>query len=217
MELHRLERLAINNQGQEEFTVASLNVRSLMKHFEDVKHLIKNYIDVVCLQETWLPPSSNEDRYHVDNFDLTLNSVGSGKGIATYFKKNYNVVAEHSEPTLQISKVRSQHMDVINVYRSAQNTSLEERLLDILTPDRPTIITGDININVGGEKDASIVKTLGRLGFQQMVQKPTHDEGNTIDVVFVNNYLSDKVKVMQKSFGFTDHDLLLVRIDRPSS
>ena len=90
---------------------------------------------------------------------------------------------------------------------------MEERLLDILTPDRPTIITGDININVGGEKDASIVKTLGRLGFQQMVQMPTHDEGNTIDVVFVNSYLSDKVTVMQKSFGFTDHDLLLVRID----
>ena len=55
VELHRLEKLAINNQGQEEFTVASLNVRSFMKHFEDVKHLINNDVDVVCLQETWLP------------------------------------------------------------------------------------------------------------------------------------------------------------------
>ena len=41
-------------------------------------------------------------------------------------------------------------------------------------------------------------------------------EGNTIDVVFVNSYLSDKVTVMQKSFGFTDHDLLLLRIDLPN-
>ena len=45
---------------------------------------------------------------------------------------------------------------------------------------------------------------------------PTHDEGNTIDVVFVNSYLSDKVTVIQRSYGFTDHDLLLVNIDSPS-
>ena len=93
---------------------------------------------------------------------------------------------------------------------------MEERLLDILTLDRPTIIIGDININVCGEKRASIVKTLERLGFEQKVNMPTHDEGNTIDVVFVNSYLSDKVKVMLRSYGFTDHDLLLVKIDSPS-
>ena len=69
------------------------------------------------------------------------------------------------------------------------------------------------DINVGGEKDASILSFLKSLGFDQKVNMPTHDEGNTIDVVFVNSYLSDKVTVMQKSYGFTDHDLLLVNIN----
>ena len=50
-ELRRLETNALNSKGIGKFQIASLNVRSLPKHFEDIKTLINFQVDVICLQD----------------------------------------------------------------------------------------------------------------------------------------------------------------------
>ena len=45
--------------------------------------------------------------------------------------------------------------------------------------------------------------------FQQMIRRPTHDKGNCIDHLYLNQELLDlQPKVEQQSAYFSDHDIL---------
>ena len=211
-ELKRLERLSLNADGVGVFSVVSLNVRSLPKHFEDIKVLREFQVQVICLQETWLDETENSSRFEFNNFDVSLNSKGRGKGIATFFDFNWKLTYSVSENDLQMTRVCNGSIDVVNVYRSSNNKSFNERLMTAVNPDKPTIICGDINCDVS-EEDVEFARTLENLGFKQVVKRPTHDMGRCIDIVFVNQFLLGLVTVKQMGVGFSDHDCLLIKID----
>ena len=111
-----------------------------------------------------------------------------------------------------MTRVSKNNLDIINVYRSINNKSFNERLVTAINPNKPTIICGDINCDVREEK-VEFAMTLQKLGFKQIVERPTHDMGRSIDVVFVNQFLLGLVSVKQIGVGFSDHDCLLIKID----
>ena len=211
-ELRRLEENSLNANGIGEFSVACLNVRSLSKHFEDVKVLKDFNVQVICLQETWLEETDNSDRYIFNDFDVSLNSKGRGKGLATFYSPNFSFQNNTCEDDLQMTRVSKGNLDIVNVYRSANNKSFSEMLLTNINPSNPTIICGDINCDLN-EENMDFARTLEKLGFQQIVKRPTHDMGRIIDVVFVNQLLLGSVSVKQMGVGFSDHDCLLIKID----
>ena len=47
-----------------------------------------------------------------------FNSVGKGKGIATYYNSTYTVSKSVTSETYQMTRVSSEFEDIINVYRS---------------------------------------------------------------------------------------------------
>ena len=213
-ELKRLEENSLNFNGIGVFDVACLNVRSLLRHFEDIKVLRNFHVKVMCLQETWLDPLQNSDQFQLEDFNVCLNSKGRGKGIATYYSQPYFCDASSSvcEDDLQMTKVSNESLDIINVYRSSNNKSFKEKILKAINPDKPTILCGDINCEVRKE-NLDFIKTLEDLRFVQIVQKPTHDMGRSIDVVYVNQFLLGSVSVKQMGVGFSDHDCLLIKLD----
>ena len=81
-----------------------------------------------------------------------------------------------------------------------------------VNPFKPTILCGDINCDISKE-NMDFAKTLEDLGFVQIVERPTHDMGRCIDVVYINNFLLGSVSVKQIGVGFSDHDCLLVKLD----
>ena len=92
-ELERMNSVAINNPDNQDkrHRITSLNTYSLRKHIEDIKRdyqlLASN---VVCLQETWLESHEESDSvYQLNNFKVSFNSYGRGKGIVTYFPDNF--------------------------------------------------------------------------------------------------------------------------------
>merc|ERR1712105_368206 len=76
-EAKRMSKVGLNNNPGswanpkvEGLRVASLNVRSLRKHVEDIKtdpHL--KHADILCLQETWLTKEEEEGtRYELEGY-----------------------------------------------------------------------------------------------------------------------------------------------------
>ena len=92
-ELKRLHSVSFNKNPplwEQQLTwslkIFSFNIRSLNENLEDLKYdpTIK-FSDIICLSETWLTTDSDVNGLKLHDYDLHLNSVGHGKGIAVYF------------------------------------------------------------------------------------------------------------------------------------
>ena len=199
--------------------IVSLNVRSLQKHIPDVRRMVEmKRSDVLCLQETWLP--ANITGYHIQGYDLHLNSVGRGKGIATYTTEDFNLDGHILQPNLQISKVTSQDLDIINVYRSDSCKDFELFLSSQINRNKETIIVGDMNIDLNrkGPKQQILMNFLKEYGLHQLVTKSTHQSENVeatkIDHVYATEQISQKITIAKKCIRFSDHDALYVKIKK---
>ena len=87
-EMDSSKKNAINVHKYEKFElrIMCLNVLSLANSFDEISQKIKKTkCDVVCLQETWLDETNSGDAFQFENYVLSLNSRGRGRGIATYF------------------------------------------------------------------------------------------------------------------------------------
>ena len=112
-----------------------------------------------------------------------------------------------------MTKISSDCLTIINVYKSAgaDNQRFIKDLISLLPVQTDILILGDFNICYQLETSNAVFATLRNLGFQQLVQSPTHLEGRTIDLVFfLPSRPSSSFEVIQEAQFFTDHDLLTV-------
>ena len=113
------------------------------------------------------------------------------------------VVVEISEPIQMI---------VISVYRlpSTRIDMFMNLMLEINAQFHhvPTCIVGDFNEDVSITSNTHCCTMFRSQGFQQMINKPTHDSGTIIDHV----YMSQTLHTMQIDvtvFYYCDHDCIL--------
>ena len=205
-----METEALSLEANVNNSLVSCNIRSATKN---LKHLLSSKtilnVQVICLQETWLDPSefNDEDK---NGWKQHNNSVGRGKGISTLYNSLYTMKVDVSNPQYQMTKVSSSSMDIINVYRSegAVTSSFLEDLLSLYDKEE-TVIMGDFNLCYIQQRNHQIFKTIESLGFNQLVKSPTHIKGRMIDLVFSKSFF----EVIQQSPFFTDHDILVVKME----
>ena len=210
LELNNSEKEALNAVVKDDscFEIISINIRSLRKSYKDVARLIEfQPCDVICLQETWLMPGEDPAKYEVGGMIPWLNSVGLGKGLATYCSSPFKLKQHYCLEDCQLTKISSEKLEIINVYRSSQCKVFENELESLINIKKPTIVCGDTNINVG-TGSCKLLDIMNNLGFDQLVTGSTHDKGGCIDQVFVNSSLN--VTVEKIRVHFTDHDQLRV-------
>ena len=191
-ELERLEQISRNknlSEWEKEETgslkIYSMNCRSLVKHFPDIKSddiLLKS--DIICLQETWLDENRPREDLEIETYELHLNSNGKGKGIAIYFKKDllkHELDIKHQN--IQISKFTSSDLDLIVIYRSQSgNLNLLTQYFDkLMDREKPLLIIGDFNFCFLSDSSNLVTNYLNANSFLQLVEEPTHIEGNLID------------------------------------
>ena len=218
----RMEKVSLNrnptpwnNKEVRGARVCSLNVRSLRKHMEDVKtdHFML-MSDVICLQETWLEEEESEQtRYQLEGYRGHFNCQGRGKGLVTYTRgEEWKAEADVKEPLLQISKVSSEKMDVINIYRS-QGQLLQEavgHLKSLVNMRKTTLILGDLNFCFKQSSNA-LTKYLAKEGFHQLVTTATHIEGRLLDQAHLRSVKVEvEVEVDTTAEYYSDHDLVTV-------
>ena len=214
-EATRLEKISLSWKVKDVcfLSVASLNIRSLMKHKEDLKVDYKMMgKDVICLQETWLHPD-DDNKYSLDGYESCFASFGKGKGLATFAKPaiddKISLIA--SDGTFQLMKTSIKGITVISVYLSS-NCPQMENVVDFLAQQKTEscLIIGDFNFT----PDASnlVTKQLRLWNFSQIVHSPTHKDGNILDHAYVSEALSNSTFSELHYVYFSDHQCLFVNI-----
>ena len=197
-ELERLDSVSVNKNPPlweqtipGSYKICSFNIRSLNEHLEDIKcDPIIRYSDIICLNETWLLNDDDIDSFKVHNYDLHLNSVGHGKGLAVYYDaKKFNHIADIKKALFQSTKMSSSDLDVITVYRSSggNKDELLDNLKSLIDEDRCTEICGDFNFCSVKELNSSFIKSLNLMGFEEKVKVATHIKGGHIDHVYFHS------------------------------
>ena len=219
MESSKKEAINIDRFEKFDLKIMCLNVLSLQNNFVEISRKIESTkCAVACLQETWLDKTSSGDAYQIETFELSLNSQGRGRGIATYFKKPFVVTESFNQSDCQITKISSEDVDIINLYRSQECKNIEQLIRPLINLKKKTIVVGDTNINLENQRSHSFVKMMiENLRFEQLVTRPTFDrlpsfKPSLLDQVYVSPDLKELVKVEQKCLGFNDHDILIISL-----
>ena len=210
-EATRLRARAINkkqtnwNQGRDNFVrITSLNARSLQLHSNDLKN--DEFImqsDIMCIQETWLStdqPMSNFDDYYIHR---------GSKGIALFTRLKPLDILKLYPVTCSVIKATYDAFDLINVYRFSE-TNIDQFTAEILTlidPSRTQVIVGDMNIDLIKDSQNIFTQSLHQKGFQQMVERPTHQLGGLIDHVYFYSPSSENLCTLYKhhTIFWSDH------------
>ena len=196
--------------------IVSMNILSLRKHYVDLLRKFENSnVNVINLQETWLEPNTDSSKYSIKDKIPHLNSIGRGKGLATYVEKDFVLRGEFiGEELCQLMKVSNEDIEIVNVYRSQECSSqvFQDKIKYVVDPSRPTIVCGDTNFDISRDRGHSFVEFMEKLGLTQLVTQPTHSRGGLLDHVWVTENLRNRVKVTQTAVYFSDHVILTIKI-----
>ena len=221
-EVKRMEEVSVNrnptiwNTSVPGTRVSYLNVRSLRKHMEDVRQdFVFKRSDLICIEETWVEPGEDENVYQLEGYTTHLNSQGRGKGLAIYIKKNkFRHVMDLKSPNMQITKVTSENMDVISVYRSQEEPflSLKNQVEALIDPNKTSLVVGDFNFCYKTSQN-EFSSFMSKSKFNQLVEAATHIEGGLLDHAYlkcVGNQREATVELC--SNYYSDHDTVTVFI-----
>ena len=193
-EVARMDKVSVNqnpsewlDSGKAGVRISSLNCRSLRKHIDDVKtdHLLLR-ADFVCLQETWLEDGEEKQgKYELQGFRGIFKSMGRGKGIALYVREGIQLelIQVLGMPNLQIIKLTTENLDLMNIYRSQDEplSSVTDLVLSYIDHEKDTIIAGDLN--VCATQSNQFTNSLQKVGFTQLVTVPTHIQGGKYQIL----------------------------------
>ena len=225
-EFERLDRISINrNPSRWEENVSAginilcLNCQSLRSKLEHIKHdPVVKQSDVICLNETWLKSDETSPEIHIDDYEVFLNSVGHGKGLATFIKdKQFYHMADKKSENYQLTMISSDMLDIISVYRSKDGNVriLYEDILKLLHPEKVVVICGDFNICFKVDKQNTLVKLLEEQGFTQFVTEATHLRGGHLDHAYIRkgvHNLEVNVSIYSPYYCARDHDAVLISL-----
>ena len=226
-ETERLARISMNanptpwyKDNNKSLKVVSLNCAGLKAHFKDIEtdNTILN-ADIIHLIETSLEVDE-ESPLKLQGYDTQLTSVGRGKGIATYYKSSvFKHQQDYTTAHMQITKFSSENLDVINVYRSNNGNSVEllTKVLEMVTPEKPMLITGDFNICFMNHSKNRLSRGLMETeGFQQLMREPTHIMGGHIDHVYWRDVKAMWMAPVLERYSpyYSDHDASCITLMR---
>ena len=201
--------------------IYSLNCRSLKKHHQDIlSDSILLKADIILLQETWLEDDDPLEELDIPSYSLNSNSCGRGKGVAIYFKEHlFTPNVKETYRNIQYSNVISSILNIATIYRSQDGSfKMLSQLIEIYT-DKNTrhLIVGDLNFCYHGNEGKPLRTSLEKLNFTQIIQEPTHIEGNLLDHAYVRTLNSQlKFKSELHSKYYTDHKGIAVMIRKVS-
>ena len=176
---------------------------------------------IIHLVETSLEKNASE-QYKQPGYEAHFINVSKGKGIMTYFKpKIFIHEQDYEAPNMQITKFTSNDVDVMNAYRSSDGNSMEllNRIKEMLTIGKSTLITGDFNICMLNHGKNRMSKGLIENGFNQMVRNATHIRGGHIDHVYWKDgdHVWKGPTLEMYSPYYSDHDASLITLIKNDS
>ena len=211
-----------------------LNVRSLMKHIDELKiYLDKQQFDIISLNETMLDLSVPNHEIKLNGYEIVRKDRNRhGEGVAIYIPNSINYIIrddlfdENLETiTIEISKPNSKPF-LINCWYRPPDTPLElfNNYEDLITKmdseNKEVILIGDFNcdwsrliVNKANVQTNKLAELAGTFQFEQLINEPTRITSTTktlIDLAFTN-----KPELINGSgiihLGISDHSLIYIQ------
>ena len=220
LEIERLLTVSLNRNPRKwddndpsRLRVCFLNCRSIKNKFDNIKadmNLMKS--DVLILTETWLEEGQESIDYQIKGFNMNLNNIGRGRGIACYFNSKFMHRKDMNAKGFSISKITSSQIDVIGVYKSKEGDlkDLVSKINELIDENRFTIIGGDLNICCSKLPNNHLTNKLKEIKFEQIVTQATHIEGGSLDHIYIKQIEEENYEWKLEYFPkyFSDHDAL---------
>ena len=71
------------------------------------------------------------------------------------------------------------------------------------------------DFNIAFKEDSKIDKEMKDMGFWQLVTSATHDKGNLIDHIYVNEAITSKGFSVEKNASYySDHDIVTIFVEK---
>ena len=194
--------------------ISYMNVKSLYAHCGDVvRDNVLMDSDLISLGETWLHCQSEVT---LSAFKGYFANFGRGKGVAAYTRCNLDHIPyTQSGDCHSLIHMKMSGIDFIFVYVShnCDRKQLLHQLFGLMNSSNPTVLMGDFNEKYSTSSQMS--RDLEKRNFSQLISTPTHDKGNLIDHLYVNDLLLQKGHFIEKNAAYySDHDIITLYIKK---
>ena len=123
------------------------------------------------------------------------------------------------EENMQLSKFSSDYIDLVVLYRSqnGNHKHLTETFETLIDREKPLMVIGDFNFCFLDDSTNQTKRYLNENFFSQIVNEPTHIEGNLLDQAHIRDTKGvNKYSIELHSKYYTDHKGLAVIIKSES-
>ena len=178
-EIERLLTVSLNRNPRKwddkdpsRLRICFLNCRSIKNKFGNIQAdmtLLKS--DVLILTETWLQEDQESCDYQIKGYDMKLNNIGRGRGIACYFNNKFIHSKDINSEGFSICKITSSQIDIIGVYKSKEGDlkDLVSKINELIDENKMTIIGGDLNVCCLKLPNNHLSNNLKEIKFQQLI------------------------------------------------
>ena len=215
---------------RKDLRVACHNINRLLNKLDRLKLFLVNdspSLDVYCLSETFLTETINDSYLCIDGYTFVrkdrLNKRGGAllmyvrDGIS--YKRRKDLEGPIETLCIEI-KYSNRSILLTSVYRPPNNDSdfiqhwlsnMEESMYKIYSENKPTILMGDINIDIMSDKkdklQESWISLTTNIQLNQIIKEPTRVT-NTSETLIDHIYVSDDLPVLYSSpigYSISDH------------
>ena len=175
----------------------------------------------------------DKDPYQAHPISRT-NKRGSGLLLISKSCYKQELIKEADQSTFEGAtwklKIGNVSVTVMGIYHPPQVArlpnsmfidQLSDYLMEILAQHSNNIVVGDFNIYINDHNDVDaglLLETLSALGLDQKVSDATHNKGNTIDLIFVEDTSNSNVQKVETLEFISDHRPVacILNIQKPS-
>ena len=185
--------------------------------------------DIIIITESWTNPDITNGEILLDGYKLSVRKDredtqnGRGGGLLIYQREQSKCAQIELSPTYhQSGGIRLSGLDLFGFYRSPNCSEEDDQKINSLIKNinTPSVIIGDFNhpgVDWESEfssvtKEKEFIDATVEGGFTQIVNQPTHDKGNLLDLVLTNVPYSVTRVEIDKENKISDHYLLEVTL-----
>ena len=207
-----------------------------------LSYLKQENINVFLITESWIKNDDddkiwlkasclNRNGYKINNVGRPTTHKGGGIAIVTHETMKVALLntkqMKFFEYALWRIEYNNEKLDILRIYHpppseinqhTIKNFTDEflELYVELATIYKNFIIAGDFNIQINNKENPEIeqfIKMMETLGLKQTVDFPTHNSGNTIDLIFTEYLTNLELKNISSGPSFSDHHTILVNVN----
>ena len=216
------------------FSILTLNARSVVNKKEKLEELcVTHQPDCITIVESWTNEKINNAELNIPGYcllsrkDGTDTNDGRGRGILVYTKEGLRASASEKDLSFdQAVEFKIEAMNCLVVYRSPNLGNRDPELLSLMSNNGPwDIVLGDFNLPTinwktktsGTRAEDQYIELFQDLFPEQVVDFPTHQAGNVLDLVLVKEKQVIESIVAIPEEAISDHYPLLMKVITKSS